>query len=77
MKLLLFLPLAVVAADWPTWRGPGNNGVSTDKAPTAWTKDHAKWRVALPEANNSTPIVYGDRIFLAQARKQSGERLLL
>lgn len=77
MKFLLFASLAAGAADWPTWRGPANNGVSTEKAPIAWTKEHAKWRVPLPESNNSTPIVYGDKIFLAQARKKTGERLLL
>ncbi|MBM3787506.1 MAG: serine/threonine protein kinase [Acidobacteria bacterium] len=76
-RCVFLLAAAAFTADWPSWRGPANNGVSSERAPAGWTKEQVRWRTPLPEANNSTPIVWGGRVFLAQARKQSGERLLL
>lgn len=60
---------AVVAADWPAWRGPSGIGVSSETTlPTRWsTTENVKWRVALPEPGNSTPIVSGGRVFVTQA----------
>lgn len=56
------------AANWPTWRGPAGDGVTTESAfPQTWSAtEKVKWKVALPEPANSTPIVWGDRIFLTQ-----------
>jgi outer membrane protein assembly factor BamB len=55
-------------ADWPAWRGPDGMGVSTEAdLPTQWNaNENVRWRVALPEPGNSTPIVSGDRIFVTQ-----------
>jgi outer membrane protein assembly factor BamB len=78
---LLLLPLsllgsAATAADWPAWRGAQGIGVSTETAlPTKWsTTEHVRWRVALPEPGNSTPIVSRGRVFVTQA---VGERRTL
>ena len=70
--IALFLSLAVVlsanafADNWPAWRGPLGTGICEEKnLPTTWSKtENVKWRVALPEPGNSTPIVWNDRIFL-------------
>jgi outer membrane protein assembly factor BamB len=78
----VFLSLGVclssaLAANWPAWRGPAGTGVSEEKnLPTQWSPtEHVKWRVALPERSNSTPIVWGDRIFVTQP--QGDERTLM
>ena len=57
------------AENWPQWRGPEGTGVSHEKnLPTHWSRTvNVSWRVPLPERGNSTPIVWGDRIFLTQA----------
>lgn len=67
--LLAFLASIANAADWPAWRGPAGLGITMETAlPTKWSKtENVKWRIELPEAGNSTPIVFGDRIFLTQA----------
>jgi outer membrane protein assembly factor BamB len=75
MRLLALLPLAVlspVAADeghWPQWRGPTGQGIVNDKrVPLEWgEKKNLLWKVELPGAGNSTPVVWGDRIFLTAA----------
>ncbi len=69
LALLSLLPLTLHAANWPAWRGPLGTGISEENnLPTKWSKtENVKWRVALPERGNSTPIIWGDRIFLTQA----------
>ena len=57
------------ADNWPGWRGPTGQGVSTEKAlPLKWSPtENVRWKAALPDAGNSTPIVWGDRVFVTQA----------
>ena len=56
------------AGNWPAWRGPAGTGVSDEKnLPVKWgPTENVKWRVALPERGNSSPIVWGDRLFVTQ-----------
>jgi outer membrane protein assembly factor BamB len=67
------------AEDWPSFRGPRGTGVSADKtAPLAWgEKTNARWRVALPDLGISTPVVWGDRVFVTQAVAKQKRRALL
>jgi len=54
------------ADNWPQWRGPHNDGVSKEKGlPATWsmTKNLA-WKLDLPGKGASTPVIWGDRIFL-------------
>jgi outer membrane protein assembly factor BamB len=53
-------------AYWPRWRGPGGQGLAVGKGyPDAWSdKENILWRSAVPGAGHSSPIVWGDRIFL-------------
>jgi len=54
------------AADWPNWRGPDQNGTSRETGlPIEWSEDSGVvWKCPLPEWGNSTPVVFGDAIFL-------------
>ena len=59
--------IAVPAAEnWPQWRGPALNGVSGEKnLPVRWSKtENIAWTLALPAWSGSTPVIWGDRIFL-------------
>src|SRR5262249_24542391 len=66
MAILAASVAALSAENWPQWRGPSLNGLSNDKAlPVRWTKtENVTWKLALPSWSGSTPIVWGDRIFL-------------
>ncbi len=72
-------PEAKAAAAWPNWRGPQQDGYSTDtRVPLDWANDkNLKWKIDLPGLGNSTPIIWGDRIFLTSATKDGGERYVL
>ena len=50
---------------WPRWRGPSGQGfVAPGKYANTWSPTtNVKWRVPMPGAGNSSPIVWGDRIY--------------
>src|ERR1043166_5549599 len=54
------------AENWPQWRGALRNGVSGEKnVPLRWTKtENITWKIQLPAWSGSTPIVWGNRVFL-------------
>ena len=56
----------VSGGDWPQWRGPGGLGVSDEVGlPDSWNPGTAgSWKVALAGLAASTPIVWGDRVFV-------------
>jgi outer membrane protein assembly factor BamB len=60
---------------WPRWRGPSGQGVvPAGTYVDRWSPtQHVKWAVEVPGTGNSSPIVWGDRIFLTTAR--DGARL--
>src|SRR5437016_13384241 len=55
--------------DWPQWRGPLATGVAPQaNPPITWSETkNVRWKVALPGKGHSTPIVWGDRIYLTTA----------
>jgi len=58
----------VFAQNWPGWRGDGQ-GISTEKnLPLKWSEDEGiKWKTPIPGAGHSSPIVWGNRIFVTTA----------
>src|SRR5262245_51838930 len=72
----MLLPLH--AGNWPSWRGPAGDNRSDDaNAPTNWSASrNVKWRAELPEAGNSSPVVWENRVFVTQAIHDGKERKL-
>lgn len=62
---LLFVT-CLLASNWPQWRGPSLDGVSPETdLPVKWgQKENVTWKLAMPSWSGSTPILWGDRIFL-------------
>lgn len=65
-----------MAENWPQWRGPRNDGISTEKGiPVTWSKtENVVWKLPLPGPGGATPVVWGDRIFVTSVE---GEDLVL
>jgi len=70
---------AAAAANWPNWRGPGGQGHADDaRVPLTWGEsEHLLWRTPLPGRGNSSPVVWGDRVFLTAAGAGGRERYVL
>jgi outer membrane protein assembly factor BamB len=81
-RSLAALLLAAVAApaaraeNWPQWRGPHNDGVSAEtNVPAEWGEGtNIAWKLPLPGMGGSTPILWGERIFLTS---EDGDDLVL
>lgn len=73
--LLAMVASAAVAENWPHWRGPRFDGTSrAENLPTRWSQEeNVAWRLELKGAAASTPVVWGDRIFLTGTE---GKKLL-
>jgi outer membrane protein assembly factor BamB len=70
---------ATLAGNWPSWRGPDQNNISPEtNFPTRWSRtENVKWRAELPEAGNSSPIVWGDTVFVTQAVDDGKRRTVM
>ena len=72
-------PEADGAKYWPRWRGPSGQGlVSGADYPDKWSDtENVLWKVDLPGAGNSSPIIWKDRIFLTTAYDNGKRRSIL
>ncbi len=77
--LLIVSYSTAMAADWPAWRGSTGQGFCEEKGILLnWSDtENVKWKVPLEHQGNSTPIVWGEKIFLTQANKDGHLRSLL
>lgn len=64
---------------WPRWRGPSGQGyVAPGKYANTWAPNrNFKWRVPVPGAGNSSPIVWADRLYLTTAQNNGAKLSLL
>ncbi len=80
LALLLIVVIQPITAQrgdrWPSFRGPSASGVGDDvRVPDRWNvKDgsNVRWRVAVPGLGHSSPIVWGDRVFVTTAISSRG-----
>lgn len=73
------LPAAGAAEQWPRFRGPSGQGLTGAKGlPTTWDKNGTNivWRSKTPGQGNSSPIVWGEHIFLTSSSEDGSERSL-
>ena len=77
--LFFFVAGLIRAENWPGWRGPSGDGISAGKGiPTKWSsKENIAWRIAVPGEGHSSPIVWGDKVFLTSSLTEKNRRILL
>ncbi|HEY7785745.1 MAG TPA: PQQ-binding-like beta-propeller repeat protein [Pyrinomonadaceae bacterium] len=69
LSTIVLVESASFASNWPQWRGPAGSGISDEKnLPTQWsTAKNIKWKTPIAGRAHSSPIVWGNRIFLTTA----------
>jgi outer membrane protein assembly factor BamB len=64
-------PAAAASRDWPSFRGPQASGVSDGQnLPDTWSGEgmvNVRWKTPIPGLAHSSPIVWGDRVFVSTA----------
>jgi outer membrane protein assembly factor BamB len=74
----LAAPASGEETNWPRWRGPAGTGHSTETSlPVAWQAGDIAWKLPLKGRGQSSPVIWGDRIFLTTALDDSGQRMVL
>lgn len=76
---ILSVGMLTAAENWPHWRGPSNNGISAETGLPAefGPEKNLAWRMPLPGWAGSTPVAWGDRLFLTSAAADGDELLLI
>ena len=77
--IALLLPCLAFAANWPQFRGPSANGLGTGTPPTEWNGESGKnvlWKTPIPGLALSSPVIWGDKIFVTTAVPASGSAAL-
>ena len=61
--------------NWPQFRGPNGNGVSGAKSvPTRWSEtENIRWKVPIHDKGWSSPVVWGDQVWMTTARADGKE----
>lgn len=75
---LLLVAFDGSAQEWARFRGPNGTGVSYAKTiPTQWTKKDFNWKVPLPGVGHSSPVIWGDKVFVTSAQESPGKVFVL
>ena len=70
-------PPAANGQEWSRFRGPNGTGISDAPCPYVnWSEDDYAWRVKIPPGHSS-PVLWGDRIFITGADDDDATRLVL
>lgn len=74
-SLLVYLLLGVTQAVWPGFLGAGATAVDAEALPLAWSPDEGiAWKVDLPGHGQSSPVVWGTRVFVTAVEGPQKEK---
>ncbi len=78
LAILCALPLFWTQASgegyWSYWRGPAADGMAVGDAPLNWSDtQNVRWKTDIPGRGSSSPVIWGDRIFVTAAVKTGAE----
>jgi outer membrane protein assembly factor BamB len=63
--------------EWTRFRGPNGSGVSpATTVPVRWGEGDRNWKVELAGVGHSSPVLWGDRVFVTSAEETTGKRVV-
>ena len=82
LAALLCLTSGVLAQEWTRFRGPNGSGIGQAKLPEQLTQSDVAWRATLPGTGHSSPVLWGDRLFVnctpnAEGPAESARRIVV
>ena len=64
--------------EWTRFRGPNGQGISEAKTiPVKWTENDYNWKIELPGGGHSSPVLWGDKLFVTSGDQRAGYSVLL
>jgi outer membrane protein assembly factor BamB len=73
---LLALASIATAQEWTRFRGPNGSGIGQAKLPAVVTEKDIAWKTTLPGKGHSSPVVWGERVFVTANPDGTGRRVL-
>jgi outer membrane protein assembly factor BamB len=77
--LVLLFATPAYAENWPMWRGAKLDGVAAENRsyPVKWSEsENIAWKTPIPGRGHSSPVIWGDHVFLTSCIEVNGERVL-
>jgi outer membrane protein assembly factor BamB len=76
---LSLLAGAALAGEWPNWRGPAYNGAADEQGlPVRFSPtENVRWTAELPGPSASTPVIWGDAVFVSSADPKTEQLLAM
>lgn len=76
--LVVLLPLVTQGQEWTRFRGRNGQGISYAKTiPVKWTEEDYNWKIKLPGGGHSSPVLWGDKLFITSGDQQAGHSIIL
>ena len=73
--LVLASTAGAAEGEWTRFRGPNGSGISEAvTVPAKWTERDYNWKVKLPGIGHSSPVVWGERIFVTSGDPEPAEK---
>lgn len=78
VALLLVTVVSARADNWPRFRGPNGQGLSTATTiPAKWSPQEYNWKIELPGGGHSSPVVWDEKVFVTCAEEKTLKGILL
>ena len=76
--LITVASITAHAQEWTRFRGPNGSGISDAKTiPTQWSDSDFNWKVALPGIGHSSPVLWGEKVFVTSYDEKAGKFYVL
>jgi len=78
MASAILLASVSYGQEWTRFRGPNGQGISSaDAIPIKWRDADYNWKVTLPGAGHSSPVLWKDKVFITSGDQKAGRGILL
>lgn len=75
--LLWTIPGSIPGQEWTRFRGPNGSGESQSaNIPANWTDHDYKWQIKLPGTGHSSPVVWGDRVYVTATTETDATQIV-
>jgi len=75
--IIIILASVSQGQEWTRFRGPNGQGISNAKTiPVRWTEEDCNWKVKLPGGGHSSPVLWGDKLFITSGDQQAGNSII-
>ncbi len=75
LTAIVLLLSSAQAQNWPQFRGPEANGIGSGAPPVEWNGESGKnvlWKAEIPGLGHSSPVIWGDKIFITSSVSTKG-----